>query len=88
MTRVTVYQTPACVQCMQSKKVLDKGAVPYDVVDLSQHPESMEMVKALGYTQAPVIVVTDREGKTSHWSGFRLEKLNALVTKFQGAASA
>ena len=84
MTKVVVYQTPACVQCRQTKVVLDRHKIVYDVIDLTQHPESMEMVKRLGYSAAPVIVVTDKHGNTSHWSGFRLNKLDQLKSKIHG----
>jgi glutaredoxin-like protein NrdH len=71
--QVTVFTTPNCVQCSQTKKVLDREKIRYDVVDLTLHPESMEMVKALGYTAAPVVVAGGR-----HWSGFRMDELNNL----------
>lgn len=84
MTKVTVYQTPNCVQCRQTKKVLDSKSIVYDVIDLSQHPEHMEMVKALGYSQAPVVIVTDKDGRNSHWSGFRMSNLDNLAKKIHG----
>ena len=84
MTKVTIYQTPNCVQCRQTKRVLDSKKVVYDVIDLSQHPEHAEMVKELGYTQAPVVIVTDSNGKTSHWSGFRLSNLDNLAKMIHG----
>ncbi|MBD8535655.1 glutaredoxin-like protein NrdH [Plantibacter sp. CFBP 13570] len=70
---VTVYSKPNCVQCTATHRFLD-GKVEYTVVDLSEAPDALETVKALGYLQAPV-VVTD----TGHWSGFRPDKLAELV---------
>ncbi len=84
MTKVTIYQTPNCVQCRQTKKVLESKQIVFDVIDLSQHPEEMEMVKSLGYAQAPVVITTDKYGKTDHWSGFRLTKLENLARKIHG----
>lgn len=72
---VTVYHIgPACVQCNQTKRVLDKLGVAYDEVDLREHPELAESFKAQGHLSAPVVVT---DAKT--WSGFKLDKLNALA---------
>jgi glutaredoxin-like protein NrdH len=74
MKKVTVYTLPSCVQCDSTKRYLDKYAVIYDTVDLSQDPTAMAHVRELGYTQAPVV-----ETETKHWSGFRLSELDTLV---------
>lgn len=71
---VTIYTMPNCVQCDQTKRYLDMKSVSYEAIDIASNPEAYEKVTALGYKAAP-IVVTD----TDHWSGFRLERLNALV---------
>jgi glutaredoxin-like protein NrdH len=65
--RVTVYTKPACVQCTATGRALDKAQVDYDVVDISADPAARDYVMALGYLQAPVVVVDE----TTHWSGFR-----------------
>ncbi|MBD8104772.1 glutaredoxin-like protein NrdH [Plantibacter sp. CFBP 8775] len=70
---IVVYSKPNCVQCNSTYRFLD-GKVPYTVVDLSNDPEALETVKALGYLQAPVVVTDD-----DHWSGFRPDKLADLV---------
>ena len=59
---------------MQTKRYLDKEGVSYDVVDLSQHPDQVEVFKSQGLLAAP-IVTTDIKA----WSGFRLDKLKSLV---------
>jgi glutaredoxin-like protein NrdH len=40
----------------------------------------MNMVKALGYISAPVVVSGDE-----HWSGFRIDRLNGLVEREEAA---
>jgi glutaredoxin-like protein NrdH len=72
--KVTVYTLPACVQCDSTKRYLDKHGVIYETVDLSQAPVAMEKIRALGYTQAPIV-----ETETNHWSGFRMNELNGLI---------
>jgi glutaredoxin-like protein NrdH len=69
----TVYTNPNCVQCDQTKRYLDLKGISYEVVDLSENQEALEMVVGLGFKSAPV-VITD----TDKWSGFRLDKLSAL----------
>ncbi|AJT41102.1 glutaredoxin-like protein NrdH [Psychromicrobium lacuslunae] len=71
---VTVYTKPACVQCNATYRALDKKGITYQSVDLSQDPEALERVRALGYLQAPV-VVTEQD----HWSGFRPDKIEELA---------
>ena len=70
---VTVYTLPSCVQCDSTKRMLKSIDVDYEEVDMSQVPVALEMVKTLGYTAAPVVVSGD-----DHWSGFRMEKIQAL----------
>lgn len=71
---VTVYTNPNCVQCDQTKRYLDKKNIAYTAVDLSQDKEALDMVLELGFKSVPV-VITDHD----KWSGFRLEKLNAIA---------
>lgn len=70
---VTVYTLPACVQCDSTKRLLTRNNVEYQEVDLSQDPDALSMIRALGYTAAPVVMAGD-----DHWSGFRPDKLSAL----------
>ncbi|GAB4100198.1 glutaredoxin-like protein NrdH [Sinomonas halotolerans] len=76
---VTVYTKPACVQCNATYRALDKKGIAYESVDVTQDPEALERLKAMGYMQAPV-VVTDAD----HWSGFRPDKIAGIQ---QGAGS-
>lgn len=70
---VTVYTLPACVQCDSTKRLLTRNSVEYQEIDLSQDSDAMSMVRGLGYTAAPVVMVGD-----DHWSGFRPDKISAL----------
>ncbi len=70
---VTVYTLPACVQCDSTKRMLQRNQIEFEVVDMSQDPVALEMVKTMGYTAAPVVVAGDE-----HWSGFRMDNIQAL----------
>lgn len=72
-SQVTVYSKPSCVQCNATYRALDSKGVEYRVIDMSEDAEALEKVKALGYLQAPVVVVGDR-----HWSGFNPFEIDQL----------
>lgn len=75
--QITVYTTPSCPQCEMTKRVLTRGEVEFDVVDVSKDAKAMDYIKnELGYSAAPVVVVDDRQ----HWSGFRNEYLKSVIT--------
>ena len=71
---VTVYTLPSCVQCDSTKRYLERNNVEFTTVDLSEDSAAMNMVKALGYSAAPVVISGDE-----HWSGFRVDRLGLLV---------
>jgi glutaredoxin-like protein NrdH len=54
---------------------LDRQGTPYTVIDLSADPHALDMVKALGHRQAPVVVT-----EADHWSGFRPDKIAGLAS--------
>jgi glutaredoxin-like protein NrdH len=65
---------PHCPQCAATYRALDKAEVEYEVIDLTQDTAAYEMVKSLGYAQAPVVIAGD-----THWAGFRPDKIKALT---------
>lgn len=74
---VSVYTTgPECIRCVLTKRLLAEKGVRFLEVDIRSNDAAREyVVDDLGYTEAPVVVVTDED----HWSGFRPDKLNALA---------
>lgn len=74
---VSVYTTgPDCIRCALTKRVLTEKGVRFLEVDIRSNDAAREyLVDDLGYTEAPVVVVTDED----HWSGFRPDKLDALA---------
>jgi glutaredoxin-like protein NrdH len=71
---VVIYTLPSCVQCDTTKRMMQKIDVAYREVDLSENEEAYQMVKALGYTSAPVVFAGE-----DHWSGFRPERIQSLA---------
>lgn len=76
---ITLFSKPACSQCFTTKLAFDKlGLVEnehYKIEDMSQKPQALERVRALGYMQAPVVEVAQPDGSTVHWSGMNPAKI-------------
>jgi len=70
---ITVYTKPQCVQCNATYRALDSKGVDYEILDLTEDEKALEMVKSLGYLQAPVVITDD-----DHWAGFRPDKIASL----------
>lgn len=79
---ITVYTKPSCVQCNATFRALDARGVEYRTVDLSKDPGALDVVKAMGYMQAPVVVT-----ENDHWSGFRPDKIGTLDAQADSASS-
>lgn len=75
---VVVYTTgPACIRCTMTKRVLEQKGVPFTEVDIRENSAARDyVVEDLGYTEAPVVVVSDED----HWSGFRPDQIDRLIT--------
>jgi glutaredoxin-like protein NrdH len=70
---VTVYSKPACPQCDATYRQLDKSGINYRSIDVTADHTARDLVTALGYTSAPVVVAGD-----DHWAGFRPDRIRAL----------
>lgn len=71
---ITVYSKSDCVQCDLTKKLLDEHGIEYEVKDVMQDGDALLTIKTMGYLQVPVVVTA-----VEHWSGFRPDKIKALV---------
>ena len=71
---VTVFSKPACMQCDATYRALDKRGISYEKIDITQDPAALEMVRGLGYLQAPVVMAGGE-----HWSGYRPDKISSLA---------
>lgn len=71
---ITVYSKPNCVQCTATYRALDQHGLDYQVVDISEDAEALEMVKSLGHLAAPVVIAG-----AENWSGFQPDRIAALA---------
>lgn len=78
---ITVYTKPNCVQCSATQRAMDKQGLDYNTVDLTQDVNALNHVKELGFSQAPVVLAGEEA-----WSGFRPDKIKALVTMQEAVA--
>lgn len=84
MDSVTIYTKSNCRQCEATKRKFYSLGVLYNEVDLDENPEFIEYIKNLGYSQAPVVVVSYRDVNNSevfeqHWSGFRPDRIKGAI---------
>jgi glutaredoxin-like protein NrdH len=71
---ITVYSLPNCVQCVQTKKLLQREGLEFSEVLLTEDEAASQKVRELGYASAPVVVTNDK-----HWSGFRPDIIMSLA---------
>ncbi|MFD6400805.1 glutaredoxin domain-containing protein [Nocardia sp. NPDC060249] len=71
---ITVYTRPDCQPCKATKRKLSQLGAAYAVIDVTKDPEALDLIRDLGYLQAPVIVVRDG-GELIHWGGYAPDKL-------------
>ena len=78
-----LYTKPNCVQCDATKRALAKSGIAHELVDITAEPDARDYVLSLGYLQAPVVIAGDQ-----HWSGFRPDRIKALVNDLMQAVPA
>lgn len=78
---ITVYSKPHCPQCEATYRALDKQGATYSKVDVTQDAAALELIKGMGYQQAPVVITDD-----DHWSGFRPDRIKRAAAAAAAAA--
>ena len=75
---IIVYSKPNCPQCTATYRKLKSLDLPYESVDVTEDADSLAFIRALGYQQAPVVVVREGAQIKEHWSGFRPDLLKKV----------
>src|SRR5699024_11287861 len=73
---ITVYGQPGCQPCRLAMRQLDKEAVPYSYVDLTEHPEKLQQFKDAGMQTTPII-----ETPTKRYTGLQPERIHHAATE-------
>lgn len=71
---IKLYSKPGCVQCVMTKKVLDKDGIPYEEVDVIKSPDAADALKNMGFTGVPVVAAPGIDP----WYGFSPDRLRSL----------
>ena len=69
-----LFTQPNCQPCKAVERKLNQYGIPYVVHDISTDENARERVKALGYTQTPVVLASDG----TSFSGLHPAKIKAL----------
>lgn len=74
MNAVVVYSTKRCMGCKWTIQTLARAGVDHEVVELEADPGAVALLKAMGFTSAPVVSTGDR-----WWSGYRPDLLRQIA---------
>ena len=69
-----LFTQPGCQPCKAVERKLNDYGIPYVVHDISRDENARERVRALGYTQTPVVIAPDG----TSFSGLHLTKIRNL----------
>ncbi len=70
---ITIYTRKDCIQCFATKRAMESRGITFEMVDLDNHPESVNTLREKGFRQLPVVVAGEES-----WSGFRPDLINRL----------
>jgi glutaredoxin-like protein NrdH len=86
--KITVYRKPNCVKCNATERWLDRRHIPYEEIDVTNDPEALAAIKAMGYQTAPVVCVSDEEHLREDvtWCDVRPDLLEAVCGQLEGIA--
>jgi len=80
---ITVYGQPGCQPCRLAMRQLDKEEVPYNYVDLTEHPEKLQQFKEAGVQSTPII-----ETPTERFTGLQPERIRDAATEVKATITA
>ena len=81
MSSFTMYTTPWCGYCHRLKSQLEREGIAFEIVDIEQDPEAVEVVAAAnnGNHTVPTLVYADGTAQTNPSLLQVKDKLAALV---------
>lgn len=71
---VLVWSLPSCVQCLSTKRQLEKHGIAFIERDLTEHPDQADAFRAEGLTTAPIV-----QTSIGIWQGFRPDLIKQLA---------
>lgn len=79
---VILHSKPRCPQCGATDRAFTKKSIERDYRDASTDSTSHDRVLELGYSQVPVVELTDGlalPDGTTHWYGYRPDLIGQLA---------
>ena len=73
---IKVYTKPDCPQCKMTTMFLIRHHVKFLNINVSENPQYAQSLRDKGYRSVPSVVTECEE-----WSGFRPERLKAVVSR-------
>lgn len=74
---VTVYEKPNCQACTATKRRLGARGIEFETADITD-AGNLSAAKALGFQEAPVVIVGDGMTDETAWSGFRPDLIDLI----------
>ena len=80
MSTFTMYTTPWCGYCHRLKSQLDREGIAFEIVDIEQVPEAVQLVEKAnnGNQTVPTLIYSDGTAQTNPSIGMVKEKLSSL----------
>lgn len=80
---ITVFTKPRCPRvCKPTKRQLTKLDIPFETVDLTENPSTLEQLHQAGFRQAPVVITPDNS-----WTGYRPDLIRELAASITADAA-
>lgn len=73
---VIVWSKPRCVQCTATERALVDFGIPHRIIDLTEHPDALQVLREANFLQAPVV-----QHGTDVWLGFRPDKIADVAAR-------
>lgn len=80
-----IYTTPTCPACDATKRAFTRAGITFETVNLADLPDLAAEFRALGRTQAPVVVTGP--DPQDIWSGFRPDRINQYINHIKENAA-
>lgn len=78
---IKIYTQPSCQPCKATKRWWDRRGIRYQEIDITTSPDDAAAIRALGFKEAPVVIVSTGDPETDlMWSGFDPNNLTKYTT--------
>lgn len=78
---IVVYSKPACSQCDNTYRHLDRKKLEYTIIDISEDKDAFEHVMSSGIMSAPLVEVTLDSGVKLSWGGYKYDEIESLAER-------